>query len=236
MGSTYTRLNPADLARIFQPQQRIELIITKTGSNGIVEALSFHAIILKIENDQITLTLAEDTSSNFNQFRTGKVISIHTGRSDGMLIFKSKILSKNQAVRTITIETPKVMASKERRGGPRVPFHVPVVYRVLSFRSEKLHHLSSKIGTGESQNLGLGGMTIITDLKLPVGLVLALEFTLEGENLALTGIVKRSEAINKLKKSFAIGIKFIEPNITHQELIAKIVETSGLRIKGDVKF
>lgn len=236
MGSTYSRLTPAELTRIFQPQQRLEVVLNRTTQNGLIDPISLQATISKCENDQIILTLIGDNINDLNLLRAGRVIALHTGRSNATLTFKSKIIDRNLDKKEIVIETPKMMSSKERRGGPRVPLSIPVIYRVLSFRNQKLHHLSSKIGKGESQDIALGGITLLTDLKLPVGLVLALEFTFEGEQLALNGVIRRSEAIDKIQNSYAIGIKFLDPHLAQQEIINKIVESAGVRLKGNIQL
>lgn len=235
MGGTYLRLNPADLTRIFQPNQRVVVIINRSsGENGEIEQHTFNAHIIGIENDQLALAFLAPPGLDFTFFRIGRVITIETGRSNGMFTFKSKIISKNITEGILYVESPKVLASRERRQKPRIPFTVPVIYRVISYRDQSLDHLSTKIGIGESQDLAEGGITLLTDLKLPVGLILIVEFALENEDVALAGIVRRSAPAHHLHHRFAIGIKFLEPASEHQELILRVIERYNERLRGNI--
>lgn len=237
MGGTYIRLNPADLNRIFQPEQRLTIVLNRSaGEEGQSERFFFNAYIAKFENEQIVLSLPENVLHDWHLFRSGRVITIETGRSNDMFTFKSKILSRNNITRTIHIESPKVLASKERRGDPRVPLTVPVIYHVVSFKNRKLNHLADKIGIGESQDLAKGGITLLTDLELPVGLTLIVEFALEGKDISLAGIVRRAIPTDKTKHHYAVGIKFLQPGPQHQELIQQAIEKSSQRFKGKISL
>jgi hypothetical protein len=237
LGGTYIRLNPSDVARLFMPQQSVEITIAKTtgDNNGQSEQLSFLASIEERNNEKMVLRFNENAAPYFNLFRTGKLITIHTGRSDGIFNFKSKILSRSQSNLKVTVETPKVLSSSDRRGGPRVPLTVPIVYRVLSFKDQQLSHLADKVGLGESLDLGKGGILLLTDLKLPVGMTLLIEFTLDDNPISLVGVVKRSSQ-NKLNNQFSVGIKFLEPGIEHQELIERAIGKSGELFKGKLSL
>ncbi|HOP75067.1 MAG TPA: PilZ domain-containing protein [Bacillota bacterium] len=225
MGSTYLRLNPAELIRVFQPNQQVVVIINQPAmDNGEIEQYSFSTQIIRIENHQLVLGFLPHSEVDLGLFRNGRVITIETGRSNGMFTFKSKIISKNISEGTLYLESPKILANTERRRKPRVPYTVPVIYRVISYRDQNLDHLSTKIGIGESQDLSEGGMTLLTDLKLPVGLILIVEFTLDNEDIALAGIVRRSAAAHRSHHQFAIGIKFLEPSSKYKELIMKTIE------------
>jgi len=234
MGSTYLRLNPADLIRIFQPNQRVAVIINRTGDDGETEQRSFNAKIVGIANQQLVVAFLPPSYVDFSLFRTGRLITIETGRSNGMFTFKSKIISKNIADGTLCLESPKILANTERRRNPRVPFTVPVIYRVISYRDQNLDHLSSKIGLGESQDLSEGGITLLTDLKLPVGLILVVEFTLENEDVSLAGIVRRSAPAHRSHHRFAIGIKFLDPSTEYQGLISRTIEKYTERFRKNI--
>lgn len=235
MSGTYIRLNPADLGQIFQPKQRLTLVLNRSaGEEGPSEHLCFEAYLSKFESDQIVLTMPTNILTDWKLFYRGRVVTIETGRSNGLFIFKSKIISKNSINNMIYIESPKILAGKERRGSPRVPLTVPVIYRVVSFKNRKLNHLADKIGTGESQDLAKGGITLLTDLLLPVGLTLIVEFTLEGQNVSLAGIVRRAMPMDKTSYQYAIGINFLQPGPKHQELIQRAMERSSERFKGKI--
>lgn len=237
MSGTYIRLNPADLTRIFQPGQRLTIVLNRSaGEEGESEHLFYEAYIAEFENEQIVLILPEKSLPDWHLFRSGRVVTIETGRSSGVFTFKSKILSRNNTKNTIHIESPKVMASKERRKDPRVPLTVPVIYHVVSFQNRNLNHLADKIGLGESQDLAKGGITLLTDLELPVGLTLVVEFTLEEKNVSLAGIVRRTIPTDKVNHHYAIGIKFLQPGRQHQELIERAIEKSSERFKGKISL
>ncbi|HPT86893.1 MAG TPA: hypothetical protein PL004_03435 [Bacillota bacterium] len=142
MGSTYLRLNPADLIRVFQPNQQVVVIINQPAmDNGEIEQYSFSAQIIGSENHQLVLGFLPHSEVDFGLFRNGRVITIETGRSNGMFTFKSKIISKNISEGTLYLESPKILANTERRRKPRVPYTVPVIYRVISYRDQNLDHL-----------------------------------------------------------------------------------------------
>jgi c-di-GMP-binding flagellar brake protein YcgR len=238
MGGTYLRLNQMDLARILHPNQRLEITLNRTSSDGSkLERISVPANILSLENGVIHLSLSEEGRAWFSLFRTGRAVTIHTGRTDGLFTFKSKILRREvkEGVR-IVIESPKILASKERRGGPRVPLIVPVVYRVLSFRDKKLFHLADKIGTGESRDLSNGGITLLTNLQLPIGMNLLIEFPLEGESVSLVGVVRRVLSANQQDFAYAVGLQFLEAGPEHQELITRAIHKTGEIFKGGISL
>jgi hypothetical protein len=227
-----------DLARILQPRQRLEIILTRnTGEEGRLERTSIPAVIQELNTGTIQLKLDEEGRNWFSQLRPGRSITIQTGRSDGLFTFKSKIIRREiRDGYCVIVESPRILASRERRGGPRVPLIVPVVYRVLSYREKNLNHLSDKIGTGESQDLSKGGMTLFTDLQLPVGLTLLIEITLEGETISLVGIIRRVQQLASREYDFAVGIQFLEPGIEHQELIARTIVKTGERFRGGISL
>lgn len=237
MGETYLRLNPMDLARILRPNQQLEIMLTRTLSDSKVERVSIKAVILSLVDGTIQLLLLEEGRSWFSLFRPGRTITIHTGRSDGLFAFKSKILRREvkDGVR-IFIESPKILASKERRDGPRIPLIVPVVYRVVSFRQKELTHLSDKIGTGESQDLSKGGITLLTDLQLPVGMNLIIEFTLEDVTITLVGIVRRSQPARQGDYAYSIGVQFLDLGPDEQEVIERVFHKTDELFKGGISL
>jgi hypothetical protein len=238
LGGTYLRLNPMDLARILQPQQSLEITLTRNSNvEGRVERISVPAMIHELDSGTIQLILKEEGRNWFSLFRPGRSITIQTGRSNGLFTFKSKVIRREirDGCRVI-VESPRILASRERRGGPRVPLIIPVVYRVLSYRERNLNHLSEKIGTGESQDLSKGGITLLTDLQLPVGLTLLVEMTLEGETVSLVGIVRRVQRLTRREYDYAVGIQFLEPGVEHQELIAKTIAKTGQRFQGGISL
>lgn len=239
MGDSYLHLNPADLIRIFQPRQNIEISVNRTvAAAETILRVTVPASVVRLENNKIFLQIPKEEQPQYALFRPGRVISIQTGRSEGLFTFKSKIMHRiaNEAGLTVGIESPRIMASKERRQGPRVPLIMPVVYRVAGFRELDLKHLANKIGMGQSENLSKGGITLLTDLKLPLGLVLLLDLTLERKKVTLAGIVRRSQQRHKLDNTYTIGIQFLQPSSFHQELIERTIAKSGAHLKDGISL
>lgn len=227
-----------DLGRILQPHQKLEVTLTRTiGEDGRLERISVPAVIESLDSGAIQLVLDEQGRNWFGLFRPGRAVTIQSGRSDGLFTFKSKVIRREirEGFRVL-IESPRILASRERRGGPRVPLIVPVVYRVLSFRDQTLNHLSDKIGTGESQDLSNGGITLLTDLQLPVGMIILVEITLEEETVALVGIVRRVHNLTRRDYTFAVGIQFLEPGQEHQDIIARTIQKTGERFRGGISL
>lgn len=237
MGETYLRLNPMDLARVLRPNQQLEIMLTRTLSDAQVERVIIKAVILSLHDGTIQLLLLEEGRLWFSLFRPGRTITIHTGRSDGLFAFKSKIIRREvgDGVR-IFIESPKILASKERRGGPRIPMIVPVVYRVLSFREKELPHLSDKIGTGESLDLSKGGITLLTDLQLPVGMNLMIELALEEEIVTLIGVVRRSQPNRHGDYAYSIGLQFLDLGSDELEAIERVFRKNDELFKGGISL
>lgn len=236
MSDTYLRLNPMDMARILHPNQKLELILNRTvGSENRVERIAVPAVILSLESGVIRLSLAEEGRPWFSLFRQGRSVTIQTGRSSGLFTFKSKIIRRIiQDGVQIWIESPRILASKERRGGPRVPLLVPVVYRILSFRDKSINHLAEKFGTGASRDLSSNGITLQTDLLLPIGMTVLIEVCLEGETVSLVGLVRRSHEEKRKEYAYSVGIQFLEPGVEHQELIMRAITKAGERFKGGI--
>lgn len=236
MGGTYLRLNPMDMARVLHSNQRLELTLNPTvNSEKRSERITVPARILALESGVIRLALDEEGRPWFSMFRSGRSLTIQTGRSSGLYIFKSKIIRREvQDGVQIWIESPRILASKERRGRPRIPILTPVVYRVLSFRDKVLHHLSEKIGTGASSDLSNNGIRLLTDLQLPVGLTILIEMNLEGETVSLVGLVRQSCLEIRKEYAYSVGIQFMEPGVEHQEFILRAIDKAGQRFKGGI--
>lgn len=237
MTTTYLRLNPVDLVRIFHPGQSLQIVINPSaGSRRIRERHAFHTGIVGLENQQMILTLPQMDRTDFQLFRNGRVVTIETGRANSAFTFKSKIISKNSAQGTFQIENPKIVANRERRSSPRAPVTIPVSYRVASYHNQPVDHLADKIGLGESQDLAKGGIALLTDLKLPIGLTLIIQFTLEETEIALAGMVRRITPTGLLQQQYTIGIQFLESGPEHQAFIARAIEKSGERLKGKISL
>ena len=239
MGDSYLHLSPTELARIFQPRQTIEISFNRTvAADNSVVSVTVPAAVVNLENNLILMRISREEQSQFPLFRPGRVISIQTGRSAGLLTFKSKILNRAPAAEglTIGIESPRIMASKERRQGPRIPITLPVVFRVAGFRDLDLKHLADKIAIGESENLSKGGITLLTDLKLPIGLILLMEMTLEKKKITLAGVVRRSQQWQKLDNTYAVGIQFLQPGALNQGLIERTIAKNGEPLKGGLSL
>jgi hypothetical protein len=236
VGGTYLQLNPEDIARVLQPGQRLELILNRhVDSGNRMERITVPARILSFEAGVIKLLLAEEGRPWFSLFRPGRLLTIQTGRSNSLFTFKSKIIGREvlDGVQ-ITLESPRILASAERRQRPRVPIMVPVVYRLLSFRDKKLQHLAEKIGTGASGDLNNQGITLLTDLQLPVGMTILVEFNLEGEAVSLLGVVRRTRSEKKKPYAYSVGVQFLEPGFEHQEMILRAINKVGERFKGGI--
>lgn len=228
---SYLRLNPGDLVRLFHPGQSLQIAINPTAeSRRLQKYQTFHVGVVRLENQQMILTLPRIDQADCSLFRNGRIITIETGHANNALMFKTKIISKNSAEGTFQIENPKIAANRERRSSPRMPITIPITYRVASYYNQPVDHLTEKIGLGESQNLAKGGIALLTELSLPIGLTLIIQFVLEGIEISLAGIVRRVTSTGLLRRHYTAGIQFLEPSLEHQALIMQAIEKAGERL------
>jgi hypothetical protein len=236
MSGNYIRLNPTDLARIFPLRQPLELTVrSREGEGKPTHNVTLTARVISEEYDRLELLIPEiPAASASTLFLPGKVASLQTGRANSSYTFKSKIIGFNMEHSVLTLEPPIIMTSRERRRNKRVPLSVPVTFRVLSFRNRRLDYLAEKVGLGSSQDLSCGGITLITDLYLPAGLKLLLEFCIEDKFIAVAGIVRWSEAVNKSDYSYAAGIKFLDYSPEFEGIISTVFTKSTEFFKGRI--
>jgi hypothetical protein len=236
MSGNYIRLNPTDLARIFPLQQPLEITVRNMEAGGNkAPNITFAARIISEEYDRLDLFISDiSVVSASTLLLPGKVASLQTGRANSSYTFKSKIIGFNPEQNVLTLEPPVIMTSRERRRNKRVPLSVPVTFRVVSFRNRRLDYLAEKIGLGSSQDLSCGGITMITDLYLPIGLKLLLEFCIEDKFVSVAGIIRWSKAVNRSNNSYAVGIKFLDYSPEFQEIISAAFTKSTEFFKGRI--
>jgi hypothetical protein len=236
MSGNYIRLNPTDLARIFPLQQSLEITVRnmEVDSNK-ANNITFTARVISEEYDRLDLFIPEISAVSASALLLpGKVASLQTGRANSSYTFKSKIIGYNPEQSILRLEPPVIMTSRERRRNKRVPLSVPVTFRVISFRNRRLDYLAEKIGLGSSQDLSCGGITMITDLYLPIGLKLELEFCIEDKFVSVAGVVRWSEAVSRSNNSYAAGIKFLDYSTEFQEIISAAFTKSTNFFKGRI--
>jgi hypothetical protein len=236
MSGNYIRLNPTDLARIFPLQQPLEITVRNMEAGGNkAPNITFAARIISEEYDRLDLFIPDiSVVSASTLLLPGKVASLQTGRANSSYTFKSKIIGFNPDQNVLNLEPPVIMTSRERRRNKRVPLSVPVTFRVVSFRNRRLDYLAEKIGLGSSQDLSCGGITMITDLYLPIGLKLLLEFCIEDKFVSVAGIIRWSKAVNRSNNSYAVGIKFLDYSPEFQEIISAAFTKSTEFFKGRI--
>jgi hypothetical protein len=231
-------LNPIDLARIFHPNQQVEIILdlaydNKDGSGHI--ATKGH--IAGIKDDSLLVSLEEKTDPRSSSFRPGRTVTIQTGRGDGVFCFTSKVVSLSiQKDFILILEAPQIAPCKERRGGARMPLNVAISYQPLKYGDRDLSKMTDKLGHGESRDLSQGGITLRTDLRLPAGLVLLIHMKIEGELIPLIGQVVRSHPADDKGQAFTTGIKFLEPTPEQQQLIVEAEARHEKEAQGELSL
>lgn len=227
MAGTYTHLNFSALAKVFQPQQNLNIIINTVSQNeeGNTEKISivFDALITELRKDHIVLQLDIKDPDNWLLFHDGRIITVEVGNAEGAFTFKSKVVAKSEVIGMLIIDGPKVLAGKERRRGPRVQLNVPVLFSIAGLGQKKIEHLQGKVGVGISTQLAEGGLTFTTELKLPVGMVVVTEFIVNEKKISVAGCVQRCIATDQTDRHFIVGIKFLTPIAATQRLIRQIV-------------
>lgn len=237
MSEMYLKLDPNELCRVFQPNQPLEITINKASDNGHFEEISGKATILAIDATTMTLSLARSLLDWFDLFLPQKMIAIQSCNSNELIFFRSKILRRTiQDSFQIIIESPKVVIKRERRVSKRKPLFTQINYRMLRLGDRDLKHLASKIGTGESKDVSKGGITILTNLQLPVGITLLIEFPLAGKSISVIGQVRHVRSLHNSDYSFVVGVQFIQPGPEEQSLINKTISGDDQLQKGGLSL
>ncbi len=231
------KLDSNDLNRIFQTNQPLEIIINKASDNGRFEEISGKATILAVDATTMTLSLSRDLLDWFDLFLPQKMIAIQSCNSNELIFFRSKILRRTiQESFQIIIESPRVVIKRERRVSKRKPLFTQVNYRMLRLGDRDLKHLTSKIGTGESKDVSKGGITLLTNLQLPVGITLLIEFPLAGKSISVIGRVQHVHPMQKSDYSYIVGVQFIQPGPEEQDLIDRGISKDDALHKGGLSL
>ena len=237
MSEMYLRLDSRELNRLFQPNQSVEIIINKPSNNGLFEEITGKAKVLEVNEATMVLSLSRELLDWFDLFLPQKMIAIQSCHSGELLFFRSKILRRViQESFQIIIESPRVVIKRERRVSRRKPLFCPINFRILRLGDRDLKHLASKIGTGESHDISKGGVALLTNLQLPVGITLLVEFPLAGKTVSLIGRVKHVRSLQNSDYSFVTGVQFIQPEPEELELITKNISRDELTHKGGLAF
>lgn len=237
MSEMYLKLDSNELNRIFQINLPLEIIINKASDNGRFEEITGKATILAVDTATMTLALSRDLLDWFDLFLPQKMIAIQSSHSNELIFFRSKILRRIiQESFQIIIESPRMVIKRERRISRRKPLFSPICYRILRLGDRDLKHLTSKIGTGESQDVSKGGVTLLTNLELPVGLTLLIEFPLAGKSISMIGKVRHVHSLQNSDYSFVAGVQFIQPGSEEQELISRSISQDDILQKGGLSF
>jgi hypothetical protein len=237
MSEMYLKLDLNELKQFFQPNQPIEIIINKASDNGRIQEITGKAKVLEVYESTMTLSLSRELLDWFDLFLPQKMIAIQSCHSNELLFFRSKILKRIiQESFQIIIESPRVVIKRERRVSRRKPLYCPINYRILRLGDHDLKHLSSKIGVGESQDISRGGVTLLTNLQLPVGITLLIEFPLAGKTISIVGQVRHVRSLQNSDYSFVAGVQFIQPGPAEQELINNSISMDDPLQKGGLSF
>ncbi len=212
----YYELHPLDLIQILKPGQILEISQQELHHFSNFETLSLRATLNSFHEQTLIVDFPYEAKPFINTFKPGAVVTIETSRYDGCTCFKSKILQQDQVSLQLVLAKPRIMTSKERRSEPRLSFVTSITYQILSFQGRELPHLQQKFGHGESINLSRNGMTLRTNLDLPLNLVILIKFNFIGNETTLTGIIRNSNAAT-------IGVQFLRPSRTGTEFIQQIL-------------
>lgn len=227
------KLDSNDINRVFQTNQPLEIIISKASDNGRFEEISGKATILTVDAASMTLSLSRELLDWFDLFLPQKMIAIQSCNSDELIFFRSKIIRRTiQESFQIIIESPRVVIKRERRVSKRKPLFTPINFHMLRLGDRDLKHLASKIGTGESKDVSKGGITLLTNLQLPVGITLLIEFPLAGKSISMIGRVRHVRSMQNSDYSFIVGVQFIQPGPEEQELIERSITKEDAFHKG----
>ncbi len=237
MSEMYIKLNSNGLNQSFQSNQPLEIIINKASDNGYFEEITGKAKVLEVNESTMTLSLSRELLDWFDLFLPQKMIAIQSCHSDELLFFRSKILRRTiQESFQIIIESPRVVIKRERRVSRRKPLYCPINYRILRLGDRDLKHLASKVGAGESQDVSKGGVTLLTNLRLPVGITLLVEFPLAGKSISMIGRVRHVRSLQNSDYSFVAGVQFIQPGPGDQDLINNHLSKDDPPQKGGLSF
>jgi hypothetical protein len=232
--SRYLRLNLMELARIFQPGIKVELLLAEGSRPETINNSGFTTYVTHWVNDRIVLYLPELKELHPNrlaQLTAGHLVTLQTGGNGGSNRFKTKITAWDATRKELTIELPAIMTSCERRRSQRIPLKATVTYQALRFHNRELSHLSQKIGVGASQDLNCYGMNMITDLFLPVGLTIVVNLTLNHQTLTTYGIVRCAKPLDTFQTCFATGIKFIDSDPQFKAAVNYAIHKSTILFK-----
>lgn len=210
MKGYYCSLNPLELMILFQPRQRLELLVYHSDSSparNLVVTLS--AQVETVNQNSLVLAIAESEAINTEFLTPGKVISLFQGHPHGSYSYKTRITAYNPTKHRLTLEPPRIMWSEDRRRHPRFPVALPATYRLLRFHDRRLDNLSEKIGTGSTDNLSCDGISLITKLQLPADLTLLIRLEFKEKPLSVVGMVCRSTVVPTNQKLYTTGIKFV---------------------------
>jgi len=89
----------------------------------------------------------------------------------------------------------------------RMPVHFPLEFRVVKFKDQNVSHLEGKKGLGRTHDLGENGLSFISNLNLPVEMMLRLKFVLPtGHQYRELVKVVRSRSMGQ---KYLTGVEFI---------------------------
>jgi hypothetical protein len=227
----YSRLNSMELARLFQPGVKLELLLANGRSPAATDISGFPAYVLQWAPDRISLIVPEMDHLNLGRLTAGHLITLQIGGLSGSSRFTTKITAWDITKKELTVALPTLMINSERRRAVRISLNVAVTYQVLRLRNRELSHLTHKIGIGASQDLSCYGMNLITELSLPVGILLLIRFNLNQQSLVVYGTVRRVKPLNTSATLFATGIHFLDPDPEFQAVVTRSIAKSTALFK-----
>lgn len=234
MSTTYSSLNHLEWLSYFKPNLAVELVLHYR-KDGEILSYATPASVMFASPQTIEFALPPEVRPFIDLFTPESLITIHHGRSEQLLVCKSRIAETFQENELrVVVVPPRVIANKERRQLKRVPFVAPVSFQIVSFRSKNLKQLANKVGSGEIQDVSLGGLTLLTDLKLPIGLIIQIELTYQSQPLILSGIVRRVQSLTRREFTHAVGIQFIALEPEDQYWISTIISFSQRSFHNEV--
>lgn len=141
-----------------------------------------------------------------------------------------ELLLKDGIIRPKADDEP-IQPVKERRMYFRIPFEHPLM---ATMTLEKVHGRKVNLGKSEVliENMGLGGLRFLSDLKLPVSREFVLEFqtTILGQKIHVYGyVVWKKELINDI---YQYGIEFILDENERMDL-AQILNKLAIELKNN---
>ena len=195
--SISTETTVLDGSGIFRPGQKLTIKMAEK-SEGFVDTKL-------IERTDVRLRVEPATPTDIAKFSMEEIVQVFVPAHDAMYKFHSPVTISDDKT-TIGLELPHVMYRVQRRKYPRVGVKAP-----LKFQEE----LGSGVKRGYTQDIGVGGMSIITKTPIDIGVQLRLESNaiLHLDSMKCSGVVTRCTKVDdSTREEWKVALQFVEPD------------------------